>query len=119
MGWEEKKKKTTIKNNHSAQNKQHVVEASASLSLSERHGNIHFDMQISSPFVQCSTEGNVDFSERQRACALIVKLKLYFLLAFSIIASVISVLSTAMERGLRRSQGLHSEEEASMNFIFM
>lgn len=71
------RKKTTIKNNHSTQNKQHVVEASASLSFSENHGNINFDMQIPLPFVQCSTKGNIDFSERQRGFVLIVKLKLY------------------------------------------
>ncbi len=46
--------------------------------LSEHHGNIHFDMQIPLPFVQCSTEGNIDFAERQSAFALIVKLKLYY-----------------------------------------
>ena len=34
-------------------------------------------MQIPPPFVQCSTEGNIDFSERQRAFALIVELRLH------------------------------------------
>lgn len=91
-----REKKTTIKNNHSAENKQHVVEASPSLSFSEHHGNIHFDMQIPPPFVQCSTEGNIDFSERQRAFALIVKLKLYFLCIW-ITAPLISLLSPDVE----------------------
>ena len=63
--------------NRFGEKRQHVVEASL-VSLFEHHGNIHFDMQIFPPFVQCSTEGNVDFSEQQRPLALIVNLKLHF-----------------------------------------
>lgn len=94
-----------------------TVAASSSLCL---HGNIHFDMQIPPPFVQCSTEGNIDFSERQRAFALIVKLQLYpsfFLFFFWLLLQLnfsMSYLSFFPRCGAKTvcwSRGFHSEEE--------
>lgn len=94
-----------------------TVAASSSLCL---HGNIHFDMQIPPPFVQCSTEGNIDFSERQRAFALIVKLQLYpsfflffcwLLLQLNFSMSYLSFFPRCGAKTVCWSRGFHSEEE--------